>query len=983
MVNIDPNTSSNGGLNSTSSIDIASSNVTDSSSTVVSMASANVSGDISLLSLSSSNSTSTTTNSSTDGVVKTESFSNAPTSNPVITSTPTTTTTATRSPPLKRPRHKPGERKELLERAVRDVKMENISMRKAASRYNLAKSSLCDYVRKNHIVLPNNRCRPSATASAAAAATAANNSNSTNHQNHLGGGSLLSAMQQQSLNHAGGEGLLSLSVESMRNAHPTTAKLESPWSNVPGLPTQVPMHNWSSFPLTSFKTLGGLSHISSAPSPKQQHNELSSSDPHSPLEDSFNGNTAVNTSSSTSFICTPLTSDTVEGQSITSTAPFFNSAPATAAQLLNSSNVDAARSLATIYAASTQQQNNSNSNNANSQLTPNLLPTMTQSTPTLPNAATVATSVPLVFPNSDTSVLNESLQRFLLAARGQANFGDLFLPPPSPSPMVSCFSSIPAEMRSKLNLPNILNSLISANTTDANSSTNAPVISSASCSAATAAAVVIDNAIARMPHSQKVANDLIRFINMSPTPFHVVQSAVEMLKKAGFCQLLERDVWNLQPNDCVFVTKNQSTLFAVAVGGAYKPGEGFSMIGAHTDSPCLRLKPISKRVKEGFVQLGVQTYGAGLWYTWFDRELTLAGRVIVRNPNSSVLEERLIHINRPLACVPSLAIHFNRNVNTGFAPDPENHLAPIISTTVMEQLNGGDDDENSIGGHPSGLMRLIATELQCATADIVDLELYLAATQPACVGGLHGEFIHAPRLDNQFSAFTSLSALVNSLPSLKDDPNIRVVCLYDHEEIGSESCQGAASVLTEHFLRRIIQSLVNGAAVETADSNCGGSNAMDTTTSSPTTEGCLFERSLARSFFLSADQSHAVHPSWPEKHEPAHKPAFHQGLVLKHNVTQRYATNGQTSAIVKEIAKRSNVPLQEFVTRQDAPCGATIGPIIASHLGVMTADIGGPQLAMHSCREITCTSSVGYAVALFTGYFDQLANIMTGYVNAK
>lgn len=281
MANIDPNASSNGGMNTTSPIDVTSSSIT-APSTVVSMDSSNFSADISLpLTLPSSNSTPTTTSSSTDVVVKTESFPNAPTSTPVITSTTTATTTTTRSPPLKRPRHKPGERKELLERAVRDVREENISMRKAASRYNLAKSSLCDYVRKNHIVLPNNRCRPSAGASAAAAA-AANNSNSTNHQNHLGGGSLLSGMQQQhqqSLNHAGGGGggggLFNLSAESMRNNHPTTTKLESPWSNVSGLPTQVPMQNWSSFPLTSLKTLGGLAHISSTPSPKQQHNEVS------------------------------------------------------------------------------------------------------------------------------------------------------------------------------------------------------------------------------------------------------------------------------------------------------------------------------------------------------------------------------------------------------------------------------------------------------------------------------------------------------------------------------------------------------------------------------------------------------------------------------------------------------------------------------------------------------------------------------------
>lgn len=167
----------------------------------------------------------------------------------------------------------------------------------------------------------------------------------------------------------------------------------------------------------------------------------------------------------------------------------------------------------------------------------------------------------------------------------------------------------------------------------------------------------------------------------------VVRSAIEMLKKAGFRQLQGGETWKLQPNDCVFYVQNQSTIFAAAVGGAYKPGNGFSMIGAHTDSPSLRLKPISERTKEGFIQLGVQTYGGGLWYTWFDRELTLAGRVIVRNATSGALEERLIHINRPLVCIPSLAIHLNRCVNKGFAPDPETQLAPIISTTIMEQVS--------------------------------------------------------------------------------------------------------------------------------------------------------------------------------------------------------------------------------------------------------------------------------------------------------
>eukprot|EP00108_Taenia_solium_P003556 TsM_000196000 transcript=TsM_000196000 gene=TsM_000196000 len=488
----------------------------------------------------------------------------------------------------------------------------------------------------------------------------------------------------------------------------------------------------------------------------------------------------------------------------------------------------------------------------------------------------------------------------------------------------------------------------------------------------------------RLPQAQMAfAKELINFINKSPSPFHVVRSACEILTANGFRELTENEPWKLAANDCVFVTKNRTSLFAIAVGGAYKPGEGFGIIGAHTDSPCLRLKPLSERVKEGFVELAVQTYGGGLWYTWFDRDLTLAGRCIVRNSATGALEERLVHIDRPLACVPSLAIHLNRNVNKSFSPDPEVHLAPILCTTLTEQLNASTD-ATVPSGHPAGLLRLLAAELQCTPSDLVELELYLADTQPARIGGLHEEFIHAPRLDNQFNAYASIRALVNSLPSLKEDSFVRVVCLYDHEEIGSGSLQGAKSIYTECLFRRVTEALAAGAveATESAGNIGGGTDPTSYTGSGVGPERCLFERTMARSFLLSADQSHAVHPSWPEKYEPGHKPGFHQGLVLKHHCSQNYATNGLTSAIVKEIARRTNVPLQDFVVRQDQAGGRTIGPILASHLGVMTADIGGAQLAMHSCREMTCTSSVGQAITLFTGFFEQLANILSSIVVA-
>ncbi|KAH9282403.1 Aspartyl aminopeptidase [Echinococcus granulosus] len=988
---------------------------------------------------------------------------------PAPTTPPSTT-------PLKRPRHKPEERKELLEKAVRDVKEQKISMRKAASRYNIAKSSLCDYVRKNHIILPNNRCKPSVTV-AAAAATAANNSSGgdCHYQHHhvrldaasgpvTGAPQTSVALQPPLPSTQTGSFSFPLETASLlRATHTATppggggggsgsvlSRLESPWNNVSGLPTQVRMQNWSSLAAQG-KSMSSLSQASAASSPKQTESLLGiSTESNSPGGGGDCGSNNSNTStplqlqqhqlpstsiftttpsSTSSFICAPLSSDVLD--SMTSTTSFFASPtvaapPPTLAVTTNFASATPhlllpppppppplqtptsiapealiptplSRSLASIYSPAPPQAPPLQS----SSLPP------TQQVPPLPSAAT-ASQLPLVFPSSapsgvsnsaEASVVVDSLQRLLLAAAAAtatrtdgkqllpSNLGDLLLDLPSPMgfpvpppPAAVTNATAAGALFRKLQLPNCLNSLIGSTAAAPNALAATVANSSGGSTAAAAAAAVA--VIARLPQAQMVfAKELINFINKSPSPFHVVRSASEILTSNGFRELSENEPWKLAPNDCVFVTKNRTSLFAIAVGGAYKPGEGFGIIGAHTDSPCLRLKPLSERVKEGFVELAVQTYGGGLWYTWFDRDLTLAGRCIVRNPTTGALEERLVHIDRPLACVPSLAIHLNRNVNKNFAPDPEVHLAPILCTTLTEQLNASTD-ATVPSGHPAGLLRILAAEFQCTPSDLVELELYLADTQPAKIGGLHEEFIHAPRLDNQFNAYASIRALVNSLPSLKEEPFVRVVCLYDHEEIGSGSLQGAKSIYTECLFRRVTEALAAGAmeATESASNVGGGADAANYAGGGMGSERCLFERTMARSFLLSADQSHAVHPSWPEKHEPGHKPGFHQGLVLKHHCSQNYATNGLTSAIVKEVARRTNVPLQEFVVRQDQPGGRTIGPIMASHLGVMTADIGGAQLAMHSCREMTCTSSVGQAITLFTGFFEQLANILSSFV---
>ncbi|KAH8875033.1 Aspartyl aminopeptidase [Schistosoma japonicum] len=484
---------------------------------------------------------------------------------------------------------------------------------------------------------------------------------------------------------------------------------------------------------------------------------------------------------------------------------------------------------------------------------------------------------------------------------------------------------------------------------------------------------------------------LINFINKSPTPFHVIQLVRTFLGTHGFRELLEDEPWTLRPLDKVYVTKNESTVIVAAVGGRFETGNGFTLLGAHTDSPCLRLKPNSERLKEGYIQLGVETYGGGLWYTWFDRELTLAGRVIIRNSEGR-LEQRLVHINNPIACVPSLAIHLNQEIKTqGFHPNSEQHLSPILCTSLMEQLQNPtvqslsttdcvSDSTNTCFNlcpvslserhhHPPALLRLLSEETGVSEQQIVELELYFADAQPACVGGLYKEFIHAPRLDNLFNSYAGLHGFIESLPTLSSECNMRLLCLFDHEEVGSTSTQGADSGYTLSVIRRLCK-----AFEMSSTSNIPTSNNPNTPHSKYNLD-LNFEQSLAKSFLVSADQAHAVHPSWSERHECYHKPQFHGGVVLKYNVSQRYATNGLTAAVVREIAHLSNVPVQEFVARQDMHCGSTIGPLLSSQLGVPTVDLGFPQLAMHSCRELCCSSSVEQAVRFYSSYYEHLSKI--------
>jgi aspartyl aminopeptidase len=455
------------------------------------------------------------------------------------------------------------------------------------------------------------------------------------------------------------------------------------------------------------------------------------------------------------------------------------------------------------------------------------------------------------------------------------------------------------------------------------------------------------------------AQKFINFLNKSPTQFHVVDSARALLKAAGYVELKLSDQWSPQPLGKYFVTKNQSTLVAFALGGQYVDGNGFSIVGAHTDSPCLKLKLISKRVKAGYLEVGVECYGGGIWHTWFDRDLSIAGRVLLRRGDGK-FEHRLVAINKPLMRIPNLAIHLDRDTNTKFAPNKETHLVPILATVVQEKLfNLQPDsdkkdkkllptDRKQIEKHHSILVELISKELNVSIDDISDLELQLFDAQPACIGGIFDEFIFGARLDNQVGAYCTISGLIEASQNIDAESGIRMAALYDHEEIGSESAQGAASALTEHIMRRL-------------------------------TSAHTFELAVSRSFLISADQAHAVHPNYEDKHEDNHKPTLHGGVVLKYNGNQRYATNTVTASILREAARMANVPIQDFMVKNDCACGSTIGPIMSAKLAMETVDVGTPQLSMHSIRETGSCASITQLTDLLASFYNNFTGIRASF----
>ncbi len=428
-------------------------------------------------------------------------------------------------------------------------------------------------------------------------------------------------------------------------------------------------------------------------------------------------------------------------------------------------------------------------------------------------------------------------------------------------------------------------------------------------------------------HVAPDVHDLLRFIDASPSPYHAVAEAARRLDAAGYVAWREEDPWQPDAGAKAYVVRGGGSLIAFHLGADPPAESGYHVVGAHTDSPVLRLKPRPDRVADGVRLLEVSPYGGVLLHTWFDRDCSLAGRVVVRD--GSARRVVLVDLRRPLARVTDLAIHLQREVRgEGFRPNAQAHLAPIVGLADAPDLLGllAPAIEQEAGLH--GL----------SASELLGHDLMLYDTAPSILSGTRGEMIHAPRLDNLASCHAALSALIAG--SERPAACTRVVALWDHEEVGSQSAIGAESTFLPDVLARL----------------SGGGEAL--------------RRAIARSALISADMAHAAHPNHPEKHDPWHRPLLGRGPVVKTNPEQRYATDALTAGLFRDLAREVGVSTQDFVARNDMPCGSTIGPISASRLGLATVDVGNPMLSMHSARELAASADIAPMIRVLERWFE-------------
>ncbi|WP_297811249.1 M18 family aminopeptidase [uncultured Methylophaga sp.] len=418
---------------------------------------------------------------------------------------------------------------------------------------------------------------------------------------------------------------------------------------------------------------------------------------------------------------------------------------------------------------------------------------------------------------------------------------------------------------------------------------------------------------------------LCAFLDASPTPYHAVDSMIALLRDQGFQALSEADSWGQLAPGRYYVTRNGGSIIAFVLTEKDLADNGMNMVGAHTDSPCLKVKPKPEKAQHSLQQLGVEVYGGALLNPWFDRDLSMAGCLSYEDQNGHI-KQTLINFETPLAVIPSLAIHLDREANQNRSVNPQQHLPPVLC-----QLEEGDK-----------LDFRALLEQQCRqqhpdleVGKVLDYEICFYDTQKAAVTGLSGDFISSARLDNLLSCYVGLQSLLAA-----DGSRSALLVCNDHEEVGSQSSSGAQGTFLQSVLQRLSHNAEN------------------------------YQRMLDHSMMISADNAHAIHPNYPDRHDAEHGPLLNAGPVIKTNANQRYATSSETSAVFRQICALNDVPVQDFVVRTDMACGSTIGPITAATIGIRTLDIGVPTFAMHSIREMAGSRDAAMLQQVLTHFYN-------------